>query len=206
MAPSGVEFDLLKPDPATVHIGDIAHHLSQICRFTGATRVHYSVAQHSVHACDLAPPEFKLAALLHDAAEAYVGDVSSPVKALIGTAYVPLEQRIARVIFERFGVPVLFARKLPMVVKRIDLTMLEWEQRDLLPETPGWLTTLIYMLVVATNKKLGLEISDEMLMTLAGLLGGYIVGESYTKGKTGTEGMISTVVEAAMKKLDKSKA
>lgn len=69
-----------------------------------------------------------------------------------------------------------------------------------------WLTTLIYMLVVATNKKLGLEISDEMLMTLAGLLGGYIVGESYTKGKTGTEGMISTVVEAAMKKLDKSKA
>lgn len=69
-----------------------------------------------------------------------------------------------------------------------------------------WLTTLIYMLVVAANKKLGLDISDEMLMTLAGLLGGYIVGESYTKGKTGTESLVSAVVEAALKKLDKSKA
>lgn len=69
-----------------------------------------------------------------------------------------------------------------------------------------WLTTLIYMLVVAANKKLGLEISDEMLMTLAGLLGGYIVGESYTKGKTGTESLVSSVVDAALKKLDKGKA
>lgn len=69
-----------------------------------------------------------------------------------------------------------------------------------------WLTTLIYMLVVAANKKLGLEISDEMLMTLAGLLGGYIVGESYTKGKTGTESLVSSVVDAALNKLDKGKA
>lgn len=71
-----------------------------------------------------------------------------------------------------------------------------------------WLTTLIYMVIVAANKKLGLDISDEMLMTLAGLLGGYIVGESYTKGKTGAESMISGVVDTALKKLqqDKSKA
>lgn len=71
-----------------------------------------------------------------------------------------------------------------------------------------WLTTLIYMVIVAANKKLGLDISDDMLMTLAGLLGGYIVGESYTKGKTGTESMVSGVVDMALKKLqqDKSKA
>ncbi len=138
MAPSGVEFNLLRPDPTTIHIGDIAHHLSQICRFTGGTRVPYSVAQHCVQACELAPPEWKLAALLHDAAEAYVGDVSSPVKMLIGTAYAPLEQRILAAIFDKFGVPTLFAKKLPMVVKRIDALMLEWEQRDLLPDAPWW--------------------------------------------------------------------
>lgn len=136
MAPSGVEFNLLRPDPETIHIEDIAHHLSQICRFTGGTRVHYSVAQHCVQACELAPAEWKLAALLHDAAEAYVGDVSSPVKGLIGTAYAPLEERILRAIFEKFGVPTLFAKKPPMVVKRIDGLMLEWEQRDLLPDAP----------------------------------------------------------------------
>lgn len=71
-----------------------------------------------------------------------------------------------------------------------------------------WLTTLIYITVVAANKKLGLDISEDMLMTMAGLLGGYIVGESYTKGKTGSESMISGVVDMALKKLqqDKSKA
>jgi hypothetical protein len=138
MAPSGVEFNLLRPDPATIHIEDIAHHLSQICRFTGGTRVHYSVAQHCVLACELAPAEWKLAALLHDAAEAYIGDVSSPVKSLIGTAYAPLEERILRAVFEKFGISALFAKKLPMVVKRIDRLMLEWEQRDLLPDVPWW--------------------------------------------------------------------
>lgn len=61
-----------------------------------------------------------------------------------------------------------------------------------------WLTTLLYMLMVAGNKKLGLDISDEMLMTCAGLLGGYIVGESYTKGKTGSEDLLNSVVDKVL--------
>lgn len=65
-----------------------------------------------------------------------------------------------------------------------------------------WLTTLIYMVIVAANKKLALDISDEMLMTLAGLLGGYIVGESYTKGKIGS---VTTLVDTALKKLRQDK-
>lgn len=133
MAPSGVEFNLVKPDPASIHIEDIAHHLSQICRFTGGTREHYSVAQHSVLVAQLVPLDFQLAALLHDAAEAYVGDVSRPLKTLIGRVYAPIEERILQAIFEKFGVPALFAKKLPMVVKRADRTLLAWEQRDLMP-------------------------------------------------------------------------
>lgn len=74
--------------------------------------------------------------LLHDAAEAYVGDVSKPLKTLIQREYIALEQRILTAIFLKFGVPTLFAKKLPMVVKRADRTMLAWEQRDLMPAMP----------------------------------------------------------------------
>src|SRR5574341_870942 len=72
----------LAPDDATVDLGDVAHHLSLVCRFGGACSRHYSVAQHCVLVSRVVPATHALAGLLHDAAEAYIGDVVSGLKRL----------------------------------------------------------------------------------------------------------------------------
>lgn len=114
-------------------IEDIAHHLSLICRFGGAARELYSVAQHSVLVSCAVPAEFAPVGLLHDATEAYLGDVIRPVKDAIRRAYCPLEKRWARVIGERFGVNLV---DLPEVVHQADRAALLAERRDLTTRTP----------------------------------------------------------------------
>lgn len=86
---SGLTFDIANPTPEMVRIEDIAHALSRICRFGGHVEVEwYSVAEHCLLCAELAhrdklPPEAKLAVLLHDAAEAYIGDVIKPLKVML---------------------------------------------------------------------------------------------------------------------------
>lgn len=70
----------LDPRPEDVDINDIAHALSNLCRFTGHSSEFYSVSQHSVIASQLVPRASALAALLHDSAEAYMGDIARPWK------------------------------------------------------------------------------------------------------------------------------
>jgi hypothetical protein len=95
----------IPPFPHEIQINDIAHSLSQICRFVGATRVHYSVAQHSVLASELAPRGQRLAALLHDASEAYLADIPRPIKILPELAgYREIEAQTQAAIDTRFGV------------------------------------------------------------------------------------------------------
>ncbi len=78
---TGKSFDLLHPTSDMVCIEDIAHALSQICRYTGHTSKFYSVAQHSIlMSLDSDLPGDPMAKLLHDADEAYVGDTASPWK------------------------------------------------------------------------------------------------------------------------------
>jgi len=84
-------------------INDIAHSLSNICRFGGHIRKHYSVAQHSVMVSNLVPHHLALAALLHDASEAYLSDIVRPAKRLLAE-YKELELKIQSVIEERFAV------------------------------------------------------------------------------------------------------
>jgi len=89
---SGIVFDLINPVAKNISIYDIAHHLSQLCRWNGATRTFYSVAEHSVKVYELYASrvsmsnEFTrngaLACLLHDAEEAYWGDIIRPIKSL----------------------------------------------------------------------------------------------------------------------------
>lgn len=77
-------FDPLNPSPSKVRITDIAHALSNQCRFSGHTKKFYSVAQHSLVVCALLEDNSPLAhlmALLHDAAEAYLVDLPTPLKA-----------------------------------------------------------------------------------------------------------------------------
>src|SRR5690554_7094997 len=78
---TGRRFYPLDPNPADVCIEDIAHALSRITRFNAHINAEwYSVAEHSVHVSRIVPPEYALAGLLHDASEAYIADVSRPVK------------------------------------------------------------------------------------------------------------------------------
>lgn len=74
--------DLSAPDPALIDRRDIAHALGQLCRYGGHTPCHYSVAEHSLYVAAALPPALRLHGLLHDAHEAYLGDVISPVKRL----------------------------------------------------------------------------------------------------------------------------
>ena len=98
---TGRQFWPLEPDPGDVCIEDIAHHLSMICRFGGASWRFYSVAEHSV----LVSYKAGLNGLLHDAAEAYIGDMIRPLKRSVPVWewYHPVEDRIMDVIYEALG-------------------------------------------------------------------------------------------------------
>jgi len=129
---SGRAFPLLAPVPSDFDIREIAHALSMQCRFNGHVRHFYSVAQHSVnvsHVLELwgEPPIVVRGGLLHDAAEAYVGDVVSPLKRLL-PAFQGIEDRISKSLLGRYEVPY----PLPDIVRRADLAMLHIEARSLL--------------------------------------------------------------------------
>jgi len=128
---TGRRFTPLQPVAADIDIRDIAHALSNVGRFAGHTHHFYSVAQHSVHTSQIVAPENALAALLHDATEAYIADIASPIKPFIDN-YIDIEGRLWDCIADRYGL----ARKLPAEVKQADLVMLATERRDLMPDHP----------------------------------------------------------------------
>ena len=94
----------MDPKPSDMSILDIAHALSNLCRFNGHCQRFYSVAEHSVLCSHLTPQEHALEALLHDATEAYCGDMVSPLKRNM-PEFVQLERTIDAAIRMRFGLP-----------------------------------------------------------------------------------------------------
>lgn len=128
-----------------VRIEDIAHHLAQTNRYTGACKRPYSVAEHSLLVAELIErrqaipsPSVLMAGLMHDAHEAYTQDLSAPMKQVIGAAWQNEERRIQRAVLKAFGLitPWAAAREL---IHWADMTALSTERVALLPPTgPEW--------------------------------------------------------------------
>lgn len=134
---SGRRVDVLRPSPDDFRIEDIAHSLSQLCRYTGHTNRFYSVAEHCLNVRYLADPQDKdpqvaLWALLHDAHEAYIGDISTPVKAALGEQLRIMEADIDAAIYDWLDwVPPLGVRG---AVKYHDINIVPLEWRALMPD------------------------------------------------------------------------
>lgn len=120
---SGIAMNVFEPTIEMISIEDIAHSLSMQCRFGGHLKKFYSVAEHCTNAVKLVPEEHRLAALLHDASEAYLLDMPSPIKCRM-PEYKAIEKKLMEVIAYKFG----FEYPLHPFVKNADVVLLheEW--------------------------------------------------------------------------------
>jgi uncharacterized protein len=127
----------LSPSPDEIAIVDVAHSLSQMCRFLGHTEGFYSVAQHSVLVSEHVPQDDALWGLLHDASEAYLCDLPSPIKRDPEMhIYRIAEDRLMRAICERYGL----RPEMPHSVKVADKVLLATEFRDVTTmDDPDWI-------------------------------------------------------------------
>lgn len=153
MLASGALFDLLDPEGSELTLYDIAHGLGRVCRFAGQTNRFYTVAEHCYHVSRLVQAEYVAlwgeggdcallarAALLHDASEAFICDLPSPLKALLPD-YKAIEASVELAIANRFldGRVDLFAHPL---IKTFDTAMCLIEARNMMPSAPGYWTQL----------------------------------------------------------------
>lgn len=135
---SGKHFDPVAPDDTLLNIRDIAHALSLICRANGHVRRFYSVAQHSIACCREAEARglsarIQYGCLLHDASEAYLSDVTRPIKSMM-TEYLRVEDRLQSLIWQHFvGTP--FSEEETRLIFGIDDDMLSYEFLHLMPES-----------------------------------------------------------------------
>ena len=137
---SGRRVNPFDPDPSQLDADDIARALANVCRFGGHSRVFYSVAQHSVIVSELVEQrggdaDDVFAALMHDASEAYLGDMPHPIKhrSALGAAFREAEARLEEAIRERFKIK----PDVP-VVKIVDRALLATERRAFSSEAWHW--------------------------------------------------------------------
>ena len=133
----GIKMYPLDPRPEEIELEDIAHALSNICRFTGHCSEFYSVAQHSVAVSALCSHENAMWGLLHDASEAYICDVARPLKRSdTFFPYLEAEANLMMVIAKKFNLQPFE----PEEVKKLDNVLLLTEARDLGLLTKDWNT------------------------------------------------------------------
>lgn len=118
-----------------VDIRVIAHSLSLTCRYGGHCKVFYSVADHSIRVADIVEPKYQLAALLHDAGEAFLGDVIRPLKYNLPIIQ-EAEERALKVVMGKFGVD--WSEDVREAVKQADNIVGATEGRDLMYHVEDW--------------------------------------------------------------------
>lgn len=147
---SGRKLHLLNPQPGEIVIEDIAHGLSHIARFNGQTKHHWplSVAQHSLHVAAIAEKDAYVAGLnlrdaylhglLHDAHEAYIGDITTPVGRILngGGALALLKARVQTAVYDALGIK-LPSPEVSEIVRGADKAALLNERRRFLDGTEG---------------------------------------------------------------------
>lgn len=133
---TGKKFDPIHPSAVDISLLDIAHALSNMCRFTGHVKEFYSVAQHCVLVSYICDSKDALHGLLHDASEAYLVDIPRPIKRSGKMeGYRELENNLQSLIYQKFGLSSVE----PEGVKVADTALLATEARDLMaPLHPDW--------------------------------------------------------------------
>lgn len=144
---SGKYLDLSDPRAEDITLEDIAHGLSNTCRYNGQTASFYSVAEHAVAVSNLLERQghsrlICLAGLHHDDPEAFLGDVTRPLKTLLEPAYGELTEKMDAAVIEALKLPFdpwLFAC---FPIKTADNIVLLREAQDLMPSRGyGWAGT-----------------------------------------------------------------
>lgn len=167
---SGQYVNILAPTEDEIDIYDIAHALANITRFNGHTAVPYTVAEHSLRCSALLKawgytPASQLAGLLHDATEAYIGDVATPLKQLL-PEFKAIEKNLEKVIEKKFNI-IINARP---EVHYADIQLLASERKYLMPETPEYVWEIIdgidptnYSTATGNNPKWGGRTHKELV-------------------------------------------
>jgi hypothetical protein len=128
---SGVRFRFDQPE---FKIEDIAHALARICRYNGHSREFYSVAQHCCLVSDRLPSALRFPGLMHDAAEAYLGDMTAPLKLYL-PAYMVMEEKMSAAVAAWCG----YEYPTSPLVKEVDLAVTLAEAAVLMPDRGrGW--------------------------------------------------------------------
>jgi uncharacterized protein len=167
---SGITLNFIEPAPKMIEIPDIAHGLSNVCRFAGQSSEFYSVAQHSVLVSRLVPPGLAKWGLLHDAAEAYIGDMARPLKRLL-PEYKKIEVGIMRVIAFRFDLE----WPEPPEVKNADIYALALEGKRFMAgredeygiadmKVSGMAVNALYSMTPADGKRLFMDRFKELFL------------------------------------------
>jgi hypothetical protein len=130
---TGRRFDVFAPNPDHIHLLDIATALAHTCRFSGHVPYHYSVGQHSLLMSRVVPPAVALEALLHDAAEAYLGDVPRPIRQGLQD-YNAVMGLVETAVAQRFGLVYPW----PDAIHEADMRMVITEAHAFNKDTTGW--------------------------------------------------------------------
>jgi len=170
---SGENITPLDPDINQIHIEDIAHSLSLLCRANGHFDYFFSIAQHSINCANEAkarkyPARIQLAALLHDASESYISDVTRPVKKHLQD-YLLIEEKLQNIIYNKFLGEELSDDEM-ILIKEIDNDMLICEFNNLMTKTRVFDSNPKLFSTPAYKYRSQMEVETEFLKIYYGIL------------------------------------